>query len=153
MNNNRPELRKAHFLALLLVLTACSQVSESFDTIIDNLGIGPKTAAPTITPVPTPTPGAIIPDLGPQKNLELIWQVPNEPVEAYHLYLIDAQGEEKRHYRILVSKLKKEDDPTYGPIYRYALPDALRGESTTIRIRAENRFGLSEPSEPMIVGQ
>lgn len=86
------------------------------------------------------------------KSIEIMWQVPTEPVEAYHIYLLSGAmdpKDEKRHLRVLVSTLKKEDDPTYGPVYKYQIPGNLT--ANTIQIRAENRFGMSEPSEPMIV--
>ena len=81
-----------------------------------------------------------------------MWQVPTEPVEAYHIYLLNSAldpVDEKKHFRVLVSNLKKEDDPTYGPVYKYQVPGNLT--ANTIQIKAENRFGLSEASEPMVV--
>lgn len=91
-------------------------------------------------------------DVAAPKSIEVMWQVPTEPVVAYHIYLQSGaldQVDEKKHFRVLVSKLKKEDNATYGPVYKYQVPGNLI--ANTILIRAENRFGLSEPSEPMIV--
>jgi hypothetical protein len=85
-------------------------------------------------------------------SIEIMWQVPTEPVEAYHIYLLSGAMEQvdaAKHFRVLVSALKKEDDPTYGPVYKYQVPGNVT--ANTIQIKAENRFGLSEPSEPMIV--
>jgi len=91
-------------------------------------------------------------EVAPTKSIEIMWQVPTEPVVAYHIYLLNGAldgADEKRHFRVLVSGLKKDDDPTYGPVYKYQVPGNLT--ANTIQIRAENRFGLSEPSEPIVV--
>lgn len=99
----------------------------------------------------TPTDSAKIEVVAP-KSIEIMWQVPTEPVVAYHVYLQSGALDpldEKKHFRILVSDLKKEDNATYGPVYKYQVPGNLT--ANTIEIRAENRFGLSEPSEPMII--
>ncbi len=85
-------------------------------------------------------------------SIELMWQVPSEPVEAYHIYLqgsVMEQNDSSKHFRIPVAALKKEDNPTHGPVYKYQLPAGIT--SNTIHIRAENSFGLSEPSAPVVV--
>ena len=88
----------------------------------------------------------------PSRGIEIMWQIPTEPVEAYHIYLLSGPvdlKDESKHFRVLVSSLKKEDDPTYGPVYKYQVPANLT--VNTIQIRAENRFGISDPSEPIVV--
>lgn len=148
MLTNRFRFRKG-FISILL-LAGCSSVSSGFEATLESLGLSttsapaPEAVQPEVKPAPTRAPQ-------PAKNIELLWQIPNEPVDAYHVYLLSSTGEEKKHYRVPVSKLEKVDNPTYGPVYRYLVPDSLKGEAASIVIRAENRFGLSEPSEPMVV--
>lgn len=138
--------RKELIALLCFLLVALSGCSEFMNSLWGPSSQPAQEKPKAETPVPTPTPVQ-------GKNIELLWQVPHEAVDAYHVYLLNSAGEEKRHYRIPVWKLEKRDDATYGPVYRYVLPDSAKGEAVTISIRAENRFGLSEPSEPMIVGQ
>ena len=101
----------------------------------------PDAAAVTEAPKPKPAPSSV----------EVIWQAPTGPVESYHIYVSKSDGSEDRHIRIPVQKLKKIDHPTYGPVYRYELQNVDRSADVRITLRAENQYGLSEPSVPIAV--
>lgn len=83
--------------------------------------------------------------------IEILWQVPTTAVEAYHIYISQGDDKEERHIKVPVQGLQKIDHPTYGPVYRYELRDVGKAENIKILLRAENQYGLSEPSAPVMV--
>jgi hypothetical protein len=84
-----------------------------------------------------------------KEGLELVWEVPAQPVEFYHLAYGPEAGSTARTLKIPVSELEKVDDPRYGPVFRYLLHGVEKGRPIYISLRAENRQGISDPSEIM----
>jgi hypothetical protein len=135
-------LRIGGVALVILSLGACSTLSSGYERTLATLGLSEA-------PVETVKPAEPEPVVEQAKNIELLWHLPTEPVDAYHVIMLDQSGKEVRKYRVPVQKLQKLDHPTHGPVYRYLLPGV--GDSNSVVIRAENRFGLSEPSEPLVV--
>ncbi|MFN8390508.1 MAG: hypothetical protein U0136_09485 [Bdellovibrionota bacterium] len=79
-------------------------------------------------------------------TVEVLWQVPGEPVEKYHLsYGLDPSHLDN-HLEIPVSDLQKIDHPKHGPVFRYELKNAPAHTPIYISLRAENKSKLSDPT-------
>jgi hypothetical protein len=79
-------------------------------------------------------------------SIEVMWQVPGEPVEEYHLYYgIDPQHLDN-HIEVPVSELQKIDHPKHGPVFRYELKGVPANRAIYISMRAANKGKLSDPS-------
>lgn len=155
MHTNLSFLRKVPkfisfvFGALSIFLFAgCATLSSGYESTLQTIGLGEEEAK--VEPLPVKESAPTVSPVTPQsKNIELLWHIPTEPVDAYHVIMLDQNGQEIRKYRVSVQKLEKSDHPTHGPVYRYLLPGS--SDSASVVIRAENRFGLSEASEPLVV--
>lgn len=79
-------------------------------------------------------------------TVEVLWQVPGEAVEKYHLYYGLEADELSNHIEVSVSELQKVDDPKHGPVYRYELKDIPAQRAIYLSLRAENKYGMSDPS-------
>lgn len=79
-------------------------------------------------------------------TLELVWQVPGEPVEIYHLNVGYSKEHLDRLVEIPVGELKQDDDPVHGPVFRYQLSDVDENRPLFLTLSAENKFGRSAPS-------
>lgn len=85
-----------------------------------------------------------------QKNsvVEVIWQVPTEAVETYHLYYGLTEDDLSNHIAVPVGELERASHPRFGPVYRYRLKDIPSSQTVYISLAAENRAGMS-PKTPV----
>ena len=83
-----------------------------------------------------------------QSSVEILWQVPGEPIEKYHIDYGNDPANLDKHLEIPVSELEKVDDPTHGPLFRYVLTGTELGKSIYFTVQAENQYGLS-PKSPV----
>lgn len=79
--------------------------------------------------------------------VEVRWQIPQEPVEKYHLYYGSAPDKLDGYRQINTAALVKEEDPRHGPLFVYRLDGADAAGSLYVALRAENKHGLSERSQ------
>ena len=78
--------------------------------------------------------------------VKITWQRPDEPVTGYVLrYGFEKQNLD-REIKIAVTDLVKEDDPKFGPVYRYRLQGVPEGKPLFISLQASNPDGVSPPS-------
>ncbi|MCB0360361.1 MAG: hypothetical protein KDD44_12020 [Bdellovibrionales bacterium] len=85
--------------------------------------------------------------------VELIWQVPGEAVEVYHIFYGLNPSNLDREVVVEVSELEKYDHPSFGPVFRYYLTSAPDGKTIWVSLQAENKFGKSPRSEPRQLGE
>ena len=78
--------------------------------------------------------------------IELVWQVPGESVEKYHLFYGFTETDLNNHIVLEVSRLEKLDDPVQGPVFRYELRGIPTDRDLYFSLKAENRFGVSQSS-------
>lgn len=81
-------------------------------------------------------------------SIEIVWQVPGESVERYHLAYGTDRNSLDQELTIPVSELNKIDDPIHGPVFRYTLSGIEVGTPIFFTIQAENQYGLS-PKSPV----
>lgn len=80
-------------------------------------------------------------------GVEVLWEVPLQPVEFYHVYYGTVSGQPDGYQRVGAAELEKIDDPVYGPVYRHVLRGVSRDRDLYVTLRAENRSGISETSQ------
>jgi hypothetical protein len=81
-------------------------------------------------------------------TLEVLWQVPSEAVENYHFYYGLEADKLDNHIVVPISELQKSDHPKHGPVFRYELREVPANRAIYLSLRAENKYGISEPSAP-----
>ena len=83
----------------------------------------------------------------PEDAIEVLWQIPAEPVRTYFLSYGTSPESMTRRIPLSVYNLEKVNHPVYGPSYRYVLRGVDPNKKIYIRLVAENVSGESEPSE------
>jgi hypothetical protein len=79
-------------------------------------------------------------------SVEILWQVPVEPVDKYYIYYGSDQNNLDKKAEVPVSQLEKIDHPVHGPLYRYVLTGIASNARVFFSIQAENQYGLSPKS-------
>lgn len=79
--------------------------------------------------------------------LELLWQVPGEAVDTYHIHYGRTRTNLDMNVNVSVTELEKYDHPQYGPVFRYRLPGVTSAEKVYLSLQAENHAGISPPSD------
>ncbi len=82
--------------------------------------------------------------------VELIWEVPNQPVVAYHISYGTNPNVLGDVVKVDVHDLEKLDHPEFGPVFRYKLTVNTK-ETIYISLQAENSQGLSAPTDPFVL--
>ena len=108
---------------------------------------GDQPAIEETAPVPTETQTQTDKQLG-LTTVELLWQVPGEAVEKYHLHYGFEETKLDHHLEIPVRTLERKQDQVHGPLFRYEIPGVPANHTVFFTIQAENQFGLS-PSSPV----
>ena len=146
------------YLCLCLGLTGCSSLNPfSSDSPASNASVE-QTLAPaetaraeaseTLTPesaVKT-APTASNPVKPRTSIVEVIWQVPTDAVEIYHLDFGTSETALDNHLKIPVSELEKSNHPRFGPVFRYRLKNIPANQTVYLSLRAENQHGVSQPT-------
>jgi hypothetical protein len=107
-------------------------------SLVENLlGAGPEVTEQK-TSSSRPNEGGIPPvQVEKRLGLQVTWQVPSEPEEL------------TTEKRITVDSLLREDDPEFGPVYRYTVSDIAPQSALFVSIAAYKGDRLSEFSEVM----
>lgn len=56
-------------------------------------------------------------------GLEVTWEVPAEPVDGFVVRYGTDRNNLSRESTVFLSELREERDDTYGPVYRYTIPN------------------------------
>jgi hypothetical protein len=75
--------------------------------------------------------------------------VPSEPIDGFILRYGEKPEELTTEKRITVDSLLREDDPEFGPVYRYTVSDIAPQSALFVSIAAYKGDRLSEFSEVM----
>jgi hypothetical protein len=84
-------------------------------------------------------------------SLEILWQVPTEPVEAFRLSYGFSPENLEKEVRIPIASLQKLDDPAFGPVFSYQLSGITADQVVYVSLRAENQGLISPPSPTLKV--
>lgn len=142
-------------LTALLALSGCSSTQGWHlfgSSAEDPAALDPETSAAE-TPDETPPPAENVPEKKTSRmegtsTLEVLWQVPSEAVEKYHFYYGLDPNKLDNHIVVPIAELQKSDHPKHGPVFRYELREVPANRAIYLSLRAENKFGISEPSTP-----
>lgn len=79
-------------------------------------------------------------------SVYLMWKVPDDPVERYHIeYGTQAERLEQK-ITISAAELERVEDPVNGALFRYVIHGIAGTEPVFFTIQAENKYGLSPKS-------
>ena len=119
-------------------------------SLVENLlGAGPEVTEQK-TSSSRPNEGGIPPvQVEKRLGLQVTWQVPSEPIDGFILRYGEKPEELTTEKRITVDSLLREDDPEFGPVYRYTVSDIAPQSALFVSIAAYKGDRLSEFSEVM----
>ena len=78
--------------------------------------------------------------------VELLWQVPDEKIDKYHIYYGSQPGNLSSHEEIEVTKLAVIFHPKFGKVYQYRIDDIPANAPIYVALQAENVNGISQPT-------
>lgn len=99
-------------------------VVEQPDAAVQPAAPVEKAPALPLPPVPTHT------------NVELVWQVPEDPVDGFVVRYGFQRGSLEHEIKVTTAQLERYEDPSYGFVYRYILKEVPSDESVFISIAA-----------------
>jgi len=146
-----------NLLFLCFIFSACSSLSSinPFASNADESGQGVEdngdldaAEAPTAPQTETPAAEKKASRMEGTSTLEVLWQVPSEAVEKYHFYYGLEPDKLDNHIVVPISELQKTDHPKHGPVFRYELREVPANRAIYLSLRAENKYGISDPSAP-----
>jgi hypothetical protein len=135
-------------LTILSVVLLCSLFSGC--SFIENF-IGAGTVE-TVQKNPSSRPNeGSVPPVHVEKRLglQVTWQVPSEPVDGFIIRYGEKPEELTIEKRLTVDLLLRDDDPEFGPVYRYTVSDIAPQSALFVSIAAYKGDRLSEFSEVM----
>ncbi len=78
--------------------------------------------------------------------VEIIWEIPEEPVDGYLIHYGVAPHALHKTIRIMVVQLETYDDPRFGKVYRYVLSDAPSNRPVYVALSSIRAQEISEKS-------
>ena len=82
-----------------------------------------------------------------ESGVELVWEIPVEPVTKYHLYFGDTPETLALHRTVMVSDLERLQHERFGPVFRYVVTGLAKKCGIYVSIEAENKAGKSPKTE------
>ncbi len=83
----------------------------------------------------------------PSDEVQLLWQVPTEPVEKYVIYFGWSKDKLDQKVEIPLASLQKIEDPRFGAVYKYLLPDIPVDRTVYVSIAAIHGDIISQPGQ------
>ena len=119
-------------------------------TTTQTIEVAPNTVV-TQNPKP-PAQTASLTQQGPGARVqpvEILWRVPTDTVERYQILWGNDESNLDQKVVVEVRDLTKVDHPKFGPVFRYELRQVPMDQAIYLSLRAENRFGISQPTPPV----
>ena len=132
---------------LLTLLSGCSWFQES--PAPEALEVTPPSAAE----LPPPETLPVNPKPKTDAALELIWKIPEEPVDEYIIRYGQDPLVLKSEHRVKSSEVKSVNDSRHGEVHQYILEDVPESVSIYVSISAVKNGVESPPSKTFKVGQ
>ena len=77
-------------------------------------------------------------------GLSLAWEVPSEPIDGFVIRYGTDPDSMNTELTVSTSELRRDDDPVYGPVYRYVIEDVPPGKPLFVSIAARRGDLISE---------
>ncbi len=77
-------------------------------------------------------------------GLAVAWEVPSEPTDGFVIRYGTSPQSLDTELSVSISELRREDDPVYGPVYRYIIEDVPAGKPIYVSIAARRGDSISE---------
>lgn len=104
---------------------------------------------PAVAPSPTPTPETLA---NPKvSDVEIVWEIPREPVSKYIIYYGSAPDKLDKQVTVDTNELEQLDDAAAGFVYRYDLKNIPNNQKLYISISSVTANGESVRSSPIEV--
>ena len=133
-------------------LTGCGWFSRNFFSIEGEPVVPPEVGktenVPSVSESALEGGSVVLPSVA---GVEIVWQVPTEPVDSYLIDYGEDPNNLTHHLEIGVEHLTRFDHPSQGPVFRYRVAGVDKNKDLYVVMRAKNKFGISDPSAPIRV--
>ena len=132
--------------AFIVVLNACApkgfvSPSKSDPSVATSVNSGTTVEIDALKPRSTSN------DNTAPNAVELLWQIPTQPVDGFVIKLGYSRDHLDKELRVTTSALERFEDPKHGYVYRYVLSDIPRTHPLYVTIAARRGDAVSAPSE------
>jgi hypothetical protein len=86
-------------------------------------------------------------------GIEVTWEIPSEPVDGFVIRYGEDKAKMTKEATILRSELREEQDPQYGPVYRYVLRDISSESPVYVSVAAFKGDIISDFSDAIVETQ
>jgi len=86
-------------------------------------------------------------------GIEVTWEVPSEPVDGFVIRYGEDRAQLAKETTILISELREERDPQYGPVYRYTIRDISSDTPLYVSVAAFKGDVISDFSDAVLESQ
>jgi len=83
------------------------------------------------------------------QGIQITWEVPSEPVDGFVIRYGYSPEAMDQQLRVRLDELKEENDPEYGPVYRYTVADVTPDADIYVSLAAIRGDLVSGFSETM----
>lgn len=82
-------------------------------------------------------------------GVEVTWEAPSEPTDGFVIRYGDDKTRLLKEVIVASSELREENDPQYGPVYRYTIKDVTQDRPIFVSIAAFRGDTVSDFSDVM----
>lgn len=130
-------------LHLILAVSLSLSLLSGCSALSGKTAQTPDKAADAIKHDPTAVP------VIPSKGIEVTWEVPGEPVDGFIIRYGDSPTTLSREVTISSTDIREENDPEFGPVYRYLIRDAADAQRLFVSIAAVKGQAVSNFSDAL----
>lgn len=145
-------------IALAFLLTSCSFIERNTIGLFDqseparqDRGFRSRVKESSADQAQNSTSSVAIEKLDPaaevKNSVELLWQIPEEPVESYTIRYGYSKEDLSFSEELKVSEIDKFEDPKYGFVYRHIIKDVPVDKKLYVALAAAKDGKNSELSE------
>jgi hypothetical protein len=160
-------ISKSLIIATTLIIAGCSFVERNTLGLFRADSAQPGFSSPELASASGPSPASseqattvsIRPDAPAQNTapvpgtrVEVIWAIPQEPVDGYIVRYGYNREDLKFEEKIASAKLDRYEDPQYGFVYRHVLKDVPPNSTVFVTLSAYTGKKISPPSPAFEVG-